>query len=189
MDRRVKERLVGATLLGALIVTLVPELLSGPKPAAAPTLNPAEAVRNVTVDLSTRQPVAALKPPTEQAGPASAVSAAPIAAAVNGEGPPSALETPGSSPTSPAPTSTAIGEPHRSWAVQVGSFASRDNADKLVHQLKARGFSVYVVSSGSGSSARHKVRIGPIADRGTAERAVSNLKAQRYAASIVPPAT
>jgi DedD protein len=188
MDRRVKERLVGATLLGALIVTLVPELLSGPKPSAAPTLNPAQAVRNVTVDLSTRQPVAAMKPSTEQAGPASAVSAAPIAT-VKGEGPPSALETPGSSPTSPAPTSTAIGEPHRSWAVQVGSFASRDNADKLVHQLKARGFSVYVVSSGSGSSTRHKVRIGPIADRGTAERAVSNLKAQRYAASIVPPAT
>ena len=32
MDRRVKERLIGATILVALIVLIVPELLSGPKP-------------------------------------------------------------------------------------------------------------------------------------------------------------
>ena len=30
MDRRVKERLVGATILVVLIVLIVPELLSGP---------------------------------------------------------------------------------------------------------------------------------------------------------------
>ena len=45
MDRRVKERLVGATILGVLIVLLVPELLSGPKPAAAPTANPASKIQ------------------------------------------------------------------------------------------------------------------------------------------------
>ena len=58
MDRRVKERLVGATILGVLIVLLVPELLSGPKPAAAPAASSSEPVRNVTVDLTTRQSVA-----------------------------------------------------------------------------------------------------------------------------------
>src|SRR6202011_5250019 len=58
MDRRVKERLVGATILVALIVLIVPELLSGPKPrmtAVQPSSSagPSEAVRNVTVDLTT----------------------------------------------------------------------------------------------------------------------------------------
>ncbi len=186
MDRRVKERLIGATILGVLIVLLVPELLSGPKPAAAPTPNPTAPVRNVTVDLSTRQSVVPATPPAEQAEPTGAApppAAAPIGGAPKAEAPPAALETPSSSPTS-----AAIEAPRGSWAVQVGSFASRDNADKLVHQLKARGFSVYVVSSGSGTFVRHKVRIGPIADRGAAERAVLSLKAQRYAASIVPPA-
>jgi hypothetical protein len=56
--------------------------------------------------------------------------------------------------------------------VQLGSFASRVNADKLAHQLKARGSTVYVISSGSGPSLRYRVRMGPLADRGAAERAV-----------------
>ena len=58
MDRRVKERLVGASILVVLIVLVVPELLSGPPsagraPAAAP-----QPVRNVTVDLATSKPTA-----------------------------------------------------------------------------------------------------------------------------------
>ena len=58
MDRRVKERLIGATILVVLIVLIVPELLSGPKPrmtAVQPSSSagPSEAVRNVTVDLTT----------------------------------------------------------------------------------------------------------------------------------------
>ena len=36
MDRRVKERLIGASILVVLIVLIVPELLSGPKPPARP---------------------------------------------------------------------------------------------------------------------------------------------------------
>jgi cell division septation protein DedD len=186
MDRRVKERLVGATILGVLIVLLVPEMLSGPKPTAAPTLNPTEPVRNVTVDLATRRSVSAVPPPASAAetGGAAKPETAPSGAATPmSEPPPAALETPSSSPTS-----TATEAPHRNWAVQIGSFASRDNADKVVRQLKARGFSVYVVSSGAGASLRHRVRVGPIADRGAAERTVSKLKALGHTASIVPPA-
>jgi cell division septation protein DedD len=76
---------------------------------------------------------------------------------------------------------------HRGWALQVGSFASPENADKLAHQLKAQKYSAYVVSSGSGAAIRHKVRIGPFADRTAAERALAKLKTQKYSASIVAP--
>ena len=185
MDRRVKERLVGATILGVLIVLLVPELLSGPKPAAAPTANPAEPVRNVTVDLTTRQSVTpAPAPPSTQdappdmppAPPAAAQSAAPAAE------PSAPLEAPSSSPISPVNDTG-----HRGWALQVGSFASRDNADKLVRELRAHSYSAYVVSSGSGATIRHKVRIGPFADRTAAERLLAKLKAQKYSPSIVAP--
>ena len=79
----------------------------------------------------------------------------------------------------------------KAWAVQLGSFASRANADKLVRQLKAQGkaqgFSVYVVSGGSGTSLRYRVRIGPMADRGTATQAVAKLKSAGQVASLVPP--
>ncbi len=76
----------------------------------------------------------------------------------------------------------------RVWAVQLGSFASKANAEKLVHQLKANGSSVYVVSSGSGPSLRYRVRVGPLPDRDAAERAMLKLKAAGHAATIVAPA-
>jgi len=77
MDRRVKERLIGASILVALIVLVVPELLSGPKPAAGPpaaTLPAAtpEPIRNVTVDLSTSKPAANPDADAAVAPPASA---------------------------------------------------------------------------------------------------------------------
>ena len=56
MDRRVKERLIGASILVAIVVLVVPELLSGPKsgaPPAVPNAITPEPIRNVTVDLST----------------------------------------------------------------------------------------------------------------------------------------
>jgi DedD protein len=62
MDRRLKERLVGATILVVLIVLIVPELLSGPRrplPTPAVTGGAVEAVRNVTVDLATSKATAA----------------------------------------------------------------------------------------------------------------------------------
>src|SRR5208337_301511 len=55
MDRRLKERLVGATILVALIVAIVPVFLSGPKrtsPEPAPATLSAP-TRTVTVDLAT----------------------------------------------------------------------------------------------------------------------------------------
>ncbi len=91
---------------------------------------------------------------------------------------------------SPPPTSaTAASKPAvgRGWAVQLGSFASRDNADKMVHQMKGQGFAVYVLSSGSGGSQRHRVRIGPLADRGAASQVVTKLKSMGQPASIVAP--
>jgi hypothetical protein len=52
MDRRVKERLVGASILVVLIVLIVPELLSGPAlPGHFPIAGSAPEPRNVIVDL------------------------------------------------------------------------------------------------------------------------------------------
>lgn len=235
MDRRVKERLVGATILVALIVLIVPELLSGPKRPALPPLSASLPLdtRNISVDLATSKATSA----AEAKDPAAAAAAAsPGTAAPNGSGsrtgtpagapaladasaahadeapsvPPTVttlraqdfsappLERPPSSPRSGAerPNAGASGDAdstlpqaRNGWAVQLGSFASRVNADKLVHQLKARGSPVYVISGGSGPSLRYRVRMGPLPDRGAAERAVVKLKAEGHPATIVAPAS
>jgi DedD protein len=226
MDRRVKERLVGATILVALIVLVVPELLSGPKPSAIPPLAQGlpDSTRTVSVDLATSKQTAepqaadgaatggaaAASPPQASSGseagrsdtsatdaPAAAVPSAPSVTTLRAQESASpSLETPPPSPRSPdaaarsapAPNAGAALSGRHAWAVQLGSFASKANAERLVHQLQASaGSPVYVVSSGSGASARYRVRVGPLSDRGAAERAVQRLKAQGHAATIVTP--
>jgi DedD protein len=222
MDRRLKERLVGATILVALIVLIVPELLSGPKHPALPPLAaglPAAPSRSVVVDLDTRKAIAepesgaasqAAPAEAPNAGAASAASGATEENAASAEPPPASapsvatlkaqtaaqapLETPASAPKlmsgtpRSAPVDTAA-TPRHGWAVQLGSFASRSNADRLVHRLQGTGGSFYVVSGGSGSSLRYRVRMGPLADRSAAERALAKLKAQGHPATIVTPAS
>jgi DedD protein len=227
MDRRVKERLVGASILVVLIVLIVPELLSGPAngPAAARLpVRAQEPVRNVTVDLATSK---APEPAVEPAPPSSAqtqgahgaaentASAASVGEAAsaagaanpgaanssaaagtsNAEGsvhvPPPApsaappLETGTQPPTSK--TSVRPATPGHGWTVQLGSFASRANADKLVRQLRAQGFGVYMLSGGSGAAARYRVRVGPLADRNAATQTAAKLRSSGHEGSLVPP--
>jgi DedD protein len=73
--------------------------------------------------------------------------------------------------------------------VQLGSFANKANAERLVKRLQASGGSFYVAAVGSGSALRYRVRMGPLADRGAAERALAKLKAQGHSATIVTPAS
>jgi DedD protein len=208
MDRRVKERLVGASILVVLIVLIVPALLSGPPhrpaPAAAPpglpvTVGAPEPIRNVTVDLTTSKPPA--PEPLAEAAAASAASSAqppqareeePPSAAANVTGAASAATASAPLETAPAPPTSpvAAGKPAmagRAWTVQLGSFASHDNADKLLRQLRAQGFAALVSPSGSGPSLRYRVRIGPMADRGAAAQTVAKLKVLGHPASIVAP--
>jgi DedD protein len=192
MDRRVKERLIGASIVVVLIVLVVPELLSGPKspvlsaphPAAAP-----EPTRNVTVDLATSKAPAnsAVEPAGTPGTPASPASAASVAN--GGEAVPAPSAT--AAPATPAAVETAVSSPisaRAAWAVQLGSFANRANADNLSRLLKGQGFPVYVLPGGSGTSVRYRVRVGPLADRDSAERTAAKLKSMGHLSSLVAPA-
>jgi DedD protein len=192
MERRVKERLIGATILVAFVVLIVPELLSGPKstspqPSGPPAATP-DGLR--TVEVPTDGPAAS--EPASASAPASVAESPAAAPAIT---PPpvvpvqSAPDRAGAAAAAPvetrAPTPISA---TRAWAVQLGSFASRENAEKLQRQLKAQGFSVYTSSQGVGSATRYRVRVGPLADRDSAERIQAKLKALQYAPTIVPPA-
>jgi DedD protein len=207
MDRRVKERLIGASILVALIVLVVPELLSGPKSAVPPAklattfpANAPEPTRNVTLDLATsKAPANTEAEPAETQG--SAASA--VSSAKDGEASPAApapaSPTAGSSSSAAPPTAgpitlkpveTASQSPisaRANWAVQLGSFASRANAENLSRQLKGQGFSVYVLPGGSSASVRYRVRVGPLADRDSAERMAAKLKSIGHVSSLVAP--
>lgn len=105
MDRRVKERLVGATILLMLVVLIVPELLSGPKRAGGePPASRGLPSQTVTVEVHTH---ATTREPAQSVVPASApapVDVATASSAVPTSGTPAEAPTPaGASPTIRAP--------------------------------------------------------------------------------------
>jgi DedD protein len=269
LERPVKERLIGATILVALIVIFVPALLSGPR--AIPSRsggNDLDAKRRVLIDVQTSKAtpsVEPLEPSASAAGASGAASvgsgaATPGAAGSSAAGSGAAtgasaspglasnsrdmsttlsgaptlrdtgttpstashravsaaapLEKHSSSPISPvsgeaardgwggtqpsaahgaAPVAAASTEPGgtasgtRPWSVQVGVFANRSNAEKLVHQLKSKGASAYLLTVGSSAKPRYRVRVGPLPDRAAAERTVTHLKAEGHSATLVAP--
>jgi DedD protein len=243
LERPVKERLIGATILVALIVIFVPALLSGPRviPSRSGGME-IEAKRRVLIDVQTSKAtpsVEPLEPSASAAGAASsAANAAPGAAPGSSASPglaassrdpstppsvaassrdtstpPSAavtshhtapaaapLEKRSSGPTSPVSGDAAHGASSvasaeaggtasgtRPWSVQVGVFANRSNAEKLVHQLKSKGASAYLLTVGSSTKPRYRVRVGPLPDRAAAERTVTHLKAEGHSATLVAP--
>jgi cell division protein FtsN len=81
-----------------------------------------------------------------------------------------------------------VGGAHPHWAVQVGSFASQTNAERLSRQLKTEGFATYVIAGGIGhGAALYRVRVGPLPDRASAERTISRLGKVGHSASVISP--
>lgn len=62
------------------------------------------------------------------------------------------------------------------YAVQVGSFASRDNAVRLTEQLSAQGFKAFLHEELSGGRPIWRVRVGPEAERVMAEQMLAQLR-------------
>jgi cell division septation protein DedD len=86
-----------------------------------------------------------------------------------------AAETPPATVAAKPVPKPAAAPPARGWFVQVAAFKSRENADRQVGQLKAKGYSA-IVQSDPGSL--YRVRIGPFKDRAEATRTRDRLQTQ-----------
>ena len=216
MDSSLKQRLVGAGILVALIVIVVPEFLRGKAPPPGdPTLRPRTskeavagvdanaALRSVTVDMrdSAVAPPPAGNPsgaPMLPIGPASAANATPVPAA-SPEGAP-ALGSPMAAPAAatvvpapaatpaPAPASAKLPKPvaNGPWVVQLGSFALKVSAERLARELKADGYPAYVSPVQRGARELFRVRVGPLGDRQAASVYFTALRAAGKDVAIVP---
>jgi DedD protein len=208
MDRTLKARLIGASVLVLLVVLVVPELLSGRKSGtAAPTPKSASGqTRTYTIELAAGAPRAA-------ADASSARSPAPLQSPLAADQPARATEQkpPDPLPDSPPhkapptasvePTTAAAGtapdtastsarsEPaapvQGTWSVQVGAFGSADSARKLVTRLEAEGFEAYVSTARREGKTLHRVRVGSEAGRAEAESLAGRLKARGLPVSVV----
>jgi DedD protein len=74
-----------------------------------------------------------------------------------------------------APAKVASATPAGRFSVQVGAFADRASADKLVSRLRGRGYSSYVKADSEGGPKRYRVRVGPVSSRPRAEELATKL--------------
>ena len=211
-----KERLTGAIILVALIVLLVPELLTGPigsAPRAALVAPSAEEppLRSYTINLaddaharsaapitSGPQPptplsaaagpsgMSAARPAVAESRPPAAASAAPSAPEAGPAAPPPLMPAKSARASAAAASAAnSVAGDSGTWMVQLGSFASRTNAERLARQVRAGGFKVSV-SQGSSGRRLYRVRVGPAHDREAAMQLAVKLRAAGHSGSLVP---
>jgi cell division septation protein DedD len=75
----------------------------------------------------------------------------------------------------------------KGWWVQLGSFASRDNADRLARQLRTSGFPLEVSRIRAQGKELYRVRAGPVKDRAAAVALQARLAAAGHKSSLVAP--
>jgi DedD protein len=199
----VKERLTGAIILVALIVLLVPELLRGPVKSAPRTVAASAEeppLRSYTINLGDDSQARSAAAPPQASAPQplnTSPSAAPAQPQTDTPAPsaapappapmsaPPAATTPPAVHTGPPAASPGATEAAGAWMVQLGSFASRPNAERLAQQLKGQGFTASV---SQGTSGRHlyRVRVGPAHDKAAAAQLQGKLKAAGHTGAVVP---
>lgn len=92
-------------------------------------------------------------------------------------------------PSAPTPASAApASDPTVSgWAIQLGSFASEDNARRLLERLRGAGYTAYLEKHREGSSTVFKVRVGPERQRTAAEQLRDRLEREFATKGMLRP--
>ena len=186
MRYTLKHRLIGAAVLAAVAVLLLPSFFKEKKEFEVSTKSQIPAPPNVVAEeFNAPQPVPNIEPapapesmfvPTEAASelpvsglPATVVSSSAgassaISAKIAGVATDVVVQT---ASTVPAMPLNQKGLPD-AWVVQVGSFTTKEAAHKLRDDLQADGQKAYVRTTMSGNSAISRVYIGPKLDKNQA---------------------
>lgn len=195
-----KERLLGAAVLIAAAVLIIPAFLDGPRSpstvsqqlelpvpgeqtAAATGSNRTHTVQIGSPDRTAAndQPVIpeAVPPITTQSvqsvienPPVETVAAAKTTREAVAE------VEPVVSPEKPISAATG-------WAVQVGSFTNESNARRLMEYLKGNGYPAFVVRNVVNGRVMFRVRVGPESDRLRADALLERLKSDRQQTQLV----
>lgn len=168
MHDRLKQRLVGAMVLVLAAVVFVPMFLDqgAGSPEPAPRIVPSEQLEDAgarVVPLG-RTPIAA--------APAAAEPADRV------EPEPAEEKLPAKTLNPPAPAEPAV---ESGFAVQLGSFAKADNAERLRDKLIGKGYKAFVKSSGAVT----RVYVGPQSTRPEADNVLKKLLADIKLKGIV----
>ena len=168
MDRILQQRLLGAAILLAVLVIVVPELLDGaghrsryPSDLNIPEVPEFKPMQSVEALPIVEPDIPALPVPEDIAPQAVTTIRPSVIEPVVDKPEVAAVIT-----KKPAATAKPAAPPKPAWALQVGSFNDKNNALKMRDEYRGKGFTTYV-DEDSGS---FRVRIGPELDRERMEK-------------------
>ncbi len=93
---------------------------------------------------------------------------------------------PSEAPAGKAATESASESATGMWAVQIGSFSNKENADRLAAGLREKGYAAFLSQVRTGGGELHRVRIGPQKDRASAEAVAAKLASDNVDGQVVP---
>jgi DedD protein len=191
MDRALKERIIGAVVLVAFAVLIVPVFLDGPsgdseiitESVSLPGQNDQTRKSQTIVlerDRTEPVPTSSNSGGTDDKPAATAVKKQPVTATK-----PTAVA---SMPRQEPPGDIKLAadtSPTGMWAVQLGSFSNQANADRLAADLRKQGYAAFLSKLETGSGALHRVRIGPQKNRDGAEAVAAKLNSAGHKGQVV----
>jgi DedD protein len=183
MDRALQERVVGAIVLVIVAVLIVPVFLDGSAEDSAtettvvslPGQNKEQQVtQKIVLNRNRTEPV----PVSSQPAPKKPPQNSPAVAAV--------VEKPAAEGSSPEQASSVAESSTGMWAVQLGSFSSKENAEGLAARLRKRGYAAFLSQHDTGAGQLQRVRVGPQKDRASAESVALQLEKFEDDVQVVP---
>ncbi|MCH9693093.1 MAG: SPOR domain-containing protein [Gammaproteobacteria bacterium] len=199
-----KERIIGAIVLVVFVVLVVPIFLDGPpeegEVISQQVLLPGqdgEDTKTVVLDRERSEPMPSVttvakddkptpvvvpKPVEEKPQPKPLVQTPAEQPRIEQEKPKTEPEREAASPPPTTPVASSTGM----WAVQLGSFSNKQNAEKLAADLRKQGYAAFLSQLESGGKLLHRVRIGPQKDRDSAEQMAARLLKVNHKGQVVP---
>jgi len=193
MERALKERIIGAVVLVIVVVLVVPIFLDGPPDESdvisERVLLPGQddqKTQTVVLDRDRTDPVPATSSPTPARQEPAREDPKPVAVEQKQPEPrtptPKPAPDPVKEPVAEQPAASTTGM----WAVQLGSFSNKDNAEKLAADLRKQGYAAFLSQLAQDGGQLHRVRIGPQKDRESAEAMASRLLKVGHKGQVVP---
>ena len=195
MERALKERIIGAIVLVVFVVLVVPIFLDGPPQegeiVSERVLLPGQEdqnIKTVVLDRERTEPLPVANN-TEDAAGQKVVEPEPVPQKPEPqtveEKPPARVEQK-PQPESPEPDTKPIASSSGMWAVQLGSFSNKANAEKLAADLRKQGYAAFLSQLKTSSGQLHRVRIGPQKDRESAEAMAAKLLKVGHKGQVLP---
>ena len=198
MERTLKERIIGAIVLVTFVVLVVPVFLDGPPEGGATVservLLPGQEgqdTKTVVLNRERDEPIPAANREENANTPGKvAVSKPeeerPVPVPVPVREPEPARTEAQSDPEPQPDVASAAASTTGMWAVQLGSFSNKQNAEKLAADLRKQGYAAFLSQLKTSSGQLHRVRIGPQKDRESAELMASRLSKVGHEGQVVP---